>query len=118
MIDDFKKEKHESYGQISIRRSQVGGTGVNLCGSSIKHNNVIALSISPSVKDRGLNKDWFHTEGIPYIEVEMSYSQFAEAITSLNVGEGVPCTVAQINGKTIEYCPEDNKRQQFENEFK
>ena len=52
-------------------------------------------------------------------EVEMSYSQFAEAITSMNIGTGVPVTVqwTEKDGK-IPPCDFVSKREQFEDEFK
>ena len=49
----------------------------------------------------------------------MSYSQFAECISALNVGDGVPCTIrfTEKDGK-IPYIKENNlKREQFRNEF-
>ena len=48
----------------------------------------------------------------------MSQSQFAQAITSLNMGAGVPVTLRQINGEYIEPCPFVDKREQFSNEFR
>lgn len=115
-MEDFKTEKHESFAQLSISRRTCSG-GVSLYGSSIKHGNTIAIQIKPSEKQRHLNKDWFHATGIPYIEIEMSNTQFAEAITSLNMGDGVPCTLTYLNGRRIDDCPEENKRIQFANEF-
>lgn len=47
----------------------------------------------------------------------MSQSQFAEAITSLNMGSGVPVTVRRLNGKGMEEPQFTNKRIQFEKEF-
>ena len=49
----------------------------------------------------------------------MSYSQFAEAITSMNMGSGVPVTIRYLRDVgNIEACPFTDKRKQFENEFK
>jgi hypothetical protein len=115
-VNDKKTDKHESYAMLSLSRTHNSG-GLNLFGSSIKHYDTIRLRISEGEVDRSLSTDWYHTKNIPYIEVEMSYSQFAEAITSLNQGSGVPVTLRQINGKRIEQCPFTNKRQEFEEEF-
>jgi hypothetical protein len=52
-----------------------------------------------------------------FIEVEMSYMQFAEAITSLNRGAGVPVTVRFANGRTMEPCPFTSKSEQLRSEF-
>lgn len=115
-MEDRKTEKHESFAMLGIARVHCSG-GQNLFGSSIKHYDTIRLQIKPAEVDRHLNRDWYHATQIPYIEVEMSYSQFAEAITSLNQGDGVPVTLKYLNGKQIAECPFTNKRLEFENEF-
>lgn len=107
---------HPSYGML--RFSRTTGSDVNLFGSSIRHRDTIRLRISKGSVTRMLNTDYFSSEG-DIIDVEMSYSQFAEAITSMNVGMGVPVTIRWMLGKgDIEPCPFDDKRQQFEREFK
>ena len=62
-----------------------------LFGSSIKHKDTIRLEISHGELERGLNHDWYHANKC-IVECEMSQSQFAEAITSMNMGDGVPVT--------------------------
>ena len=115
-MDDAKTYEHESFAMLGISRTTCN-KGINLFGSSIKHNNTISLRIKPARVDRHLNRDWYHAKSLPYIEVEMSYSQFAEAITSLNCGDGIPVTLRQLNGRQIEECPQFDKRQEFEVEF-
>jgi hypothetical protein len=108
-------ETHESYGIIGV--SRVTGTTQSLFGSSITHNNTIRLRIKRARKNRELNKDWYFA-GESLIEVEMSPTQFAEMITSLNVGDGVPCTLRYLNGHNrISDPPEVKSRQIFEAEF-
>jgi hypothetical protein len=117
IMSDKQSIKHESYAMLGISRCSSGG-GRNLFGSSIKHRNTIRLRIKPAEVMRNSNRDWFHgVGGLPYIEVEMSYSQFAEAITAMNCGDGVPVTLTYLNGKSIEECPQTDKRQEFEEEF-
>jgi hypothetical protein len=111
-----KTQAHESFGLLSF--SRVSGGDGNLFGSSIKHNEKIRIEIKPGKVSRHLNRDWYSSNGRRYIEAEMSYSQFAEAITSMNMGSGVPITFSEINGKQIERPEIDNKRIQFEEEFK
>lgn len=109
----MEKKQHPSYGMIRICRSQVGGPGTALFGSSIMHNNVIRLSISRGELERERNEDKFYAKGSrkdKIVEVEMSYTQFAEAITSLNIGEGIPVTITNINGEQIEQCPYRNRQ--------
>jgi len=114
--DDREVHEHESFAMLGISRGS-SSYGKNLFGSSIKHSNTITLRIKPAKLNRHLNRDWFHATGVPYVEVEMSYSQFAEAITSLNTGDGVPVTLTYLNGREIEDCPQTDKRQEFDKEF-
>lgn len=115
MSGDRIKQTHESFGMLQLSRLTSSG-GRALFGSSIEHSNTIALRICEGDVERGLNTDWYHA-GRQYIEVEMSQTQFAEAISSMNQGSGVPVTIKRLMGKRMEACPFTNKRQQFEQEF-
>jgi len=112
-----EKIKHPSFANLYIGRSQCSGQKA-LFGSSIKHHDTISLRISPAYIDRDLNMDRYFHETKPYIEIEMSQSQFAQAITSLNMGAGVPVTLRRLNDQYIEPCPFVDKREQFNNEFR
>ena len=108
--------KHPAYGTIQFSRRHGGKN--TLFGSSIKHSDVIALTLRHAELERGLNNDWIYGGGI-IAEAEMSYSQFAEAITSMNMGSGVPVTLRFIEKDgDIPECDFVNKREQFSNEFK
>jgi hypothetical protein len=52
------------------------------------------------------------------IEIEMSQSQFAEAITTLNVGCGVPVTLRRVAGKQIADPPQVDFKERAKNELK
>jgi hypothetical protein len=111
-----EKETHESYGLIGVHRTQ--GRVKNLFGSSIEHNSTILITIKRAEKDRHGNRDWYFGRDL-LLELEMSPIQFAEMITSLNVGDGVPCTLRYINGyNRIPDPPDVNQRQLFEDDFK
>ena len=114
---DTKRVKHPSFANIYIGRTCCSGQK-NLFGSSIKHSETITLKISPAYMARDLNYDRYYADNTPYIEVEMSQAQFAQAITSLNMGAGVPVTLTRLNGEYIEPCPFVDKREQFNNEFR
>ena len=115
MID--QKETHESYGMIGCSRVH-SQPAKSLFGSSIKHSNSISLRIGTAEKHRHLNRDWYHKKS-NLIEVEMSPTQFAEMITSLNMGDGIPCTIRYLpDHYRVEDPPEVNQREVFENEFK
>ena len=108
--------KHPAFGMIGFSRV-CGGENI-LFGSSIKHNDRIIMKIKHGEQDRCLHEDHYYGHGL-ITEVEMSYSQFAECISTLNVGDGVPCTIrfTEKDGN-IPYIKENNsKREQFRNEF-
>lgn len=115
-MQENNTEKHESYAMLRIGRHT--GHDTALFGSSIPHRDTVRLSILPGVVERDLNRDHYYSERLPYIEVEMSQLQFAEAITSMNMGSGIPVTLRELNGKTMGKPAFKNKRMQFEQEFK
>jgi hypothetical protein len=107
-------EAHPSYGMAGFSRTT--GGNFNLFGSSIRHNNTIALRIHRATKHRNLNTDWYHA-GQELIEVRFSPTQFAELLTSMNVGDGVPCTIEHVGGEQAPPCPEYKQREQYHDEF-
>lgn len=109
------KDAHPSYGMLQFSRVS-GGSATPLFGSSIRHNDTIRMYVRHAEMSRGLGNDWYFGKK-EIIEVEMSYSQFAEAITSMNQGSGVPVTIKHIQGERIEPCSFVDKRMQFEEEF-
>lgn len=111
---------HESYGLAGFTRSTIGGSGTNLFGSSIKHSNTITFRVYHAEVSRDHDHDWYSSTSrrTPIVEIEMSQSQFAEMITSMNIGDGFPVTIRSIEGTRMENCPHESKRQQHANEFK
>lgn len=108
--------KHPAFGMIGFSRI-TGGDNV-LFGSSIKHNDRIQLTIKHGEQDRALHEDHYYGRKT-IIEIEMSYSQFAECITAMNVGNGVPCTIqyTEKDGRIPAIEENNSKREQFRNEF-
>ncbi|MBO5435904.1 hypothetical protein J6A31_08930 [bacterium] len=110
-----KRETHPSYGMLSFHRCHGGDTA--LFGSSIKHSNTIRLTLSEGSLERTLNSDFYMSDS-KIIEVEMSLSQFTEAITSMNMGSGVPVTIRWKRAEgSIEPCPFIDKHDLFEKEL-
>lgn len=110
------KTSHPSYGTLLFNRAYGGKT--SLFGSSIEHSNTITMELRHANITRSLNEDnIFGSE--PIVKVEMSYSQFAEAITSFGQGTGIPVTIryTEKDGRVPE-CDFVSKREQFTGEFK
>ncbi len=118
-MKDAKRTEHESFGIAGFSRSTTSGDGVSLFGSSIKHGNTITFTVRQGEVDRHLEQDWYHSAArLPIVEIEMSQAQFAEMITSMNMGDGIPVTLRYVNGKKMEDCPHESKIAQHSNEFK
>lgn len=110
------RTSHPSYGTLLFNRAY--GGKAPLFGSSIEHSNVIIMELRHADIEHGLNRDWVHGKA-PIAKIEMSYSQFAEAITSFGQGTGIPVTIryTEKDGK-IPPCDFVSKREQFTDEFK
>lgn len=108
-------EKHPCYGMLGFSRRS--GGAAPLFGSSIQHRDVICMTLKHGELGRHLNNDRYFGKGT-IAEVEMSYSQFAEAITAMNIGDGVPCTIrfTEKDGY-VKDIPLVSKQKQFEQEF-
>ncbi len=98
---DDTRETHPSYGMAVLCRS-TGGIGP-LFGSPIPdHRSCISLYIRRGAVSHDLYENRYSAAGMESIvEVRFSAAQFAELITSMNLGDGVPCTLGSVNGKSI-----------------
>lgn len=106
--------EHPSYGSLSF--SRISGGDPNLFGTSVKHRDKIKLTLRRCSFDRGLHTNWYHPRE-ELFEVEMSYTQFAELITSMNMYEGVPCTIKHIMGEVMPSVPYHNPIEVHKKEF-
>ena len=109
------REKHPSYGMLQFCRST--GSPKNLFGSSIQHKDTIRMYLREGSVERSLHTDFYMGDEL-IAEIQMSQAQFAEAITSMNMGSGVPVTIRWLrNEGQIPDCPFVDKRKMFEDEF-
>lgn len=110
-----ERHKHESFGMLSFHR--ISGGSPYLYGSSIKHHDKIQLTLKTGEYDRHLNQNWYYGKQ-ELFEVEMSYTQFVELITHMNMGDGVPVTLKRVMGERKEECPYHNPLDIHREEFK
>jgi hypothetical protein len=103
--------EHPAYGVIGM--SVVNGGGRTLFGSDIGHDQRIQIRIRRAELHRDLSHDWVHGRGRGIVEVEMSHSQFAEFITTPNRGEGITCTITEINGEMLPAIEQVETKQQL-----
>lgn len=90
---------HPAFGIIGL--SRVSSTGHRLFGSDFNHHSYVTLRISQGHMVRSdLHYNRHHADA-SVIEVAMTESQFASMIASFGVGDGVPCTIEQIENRPI-----------------
>lgn len=114
-VFDNERETHPSYGMLGFSRVTRGGK-CNLFGTSITHRDTIRLVLKRGAVRRDLHQDWYSANE-QLFEVEMSYNQFAELITSLNMGEGIPVTIRYIGYDQVEDPPVVDKKELHCTEF-
>ncbi|MHA1348049.1 MAG: hypothetical protein ACTSO3_16730, partial [Candidatus Heimdallarchaeaceae archaeon] len=112
---DKSTATHPSYGMIKVHRFTGGQP--TFFGSSIRHDGGISISIHEAEVDRHLNSDWYHEKPTPIVEINMSYTQFSEMLTSGMNSNGTPCTIVYADKKQIERPEFVDKRAMFQNEF-
>src|SRR5476649_1943819 len=114
---DEQREQHSSYAQISASRVTCGGNGLACYGSKLRHNRYINITISESELIRSINTDRYlaHKQ---LISVRLTENQFAQFITSMNIGGGTPCTLDRLIMKAIPEPPFHDEVSTVKNEFK
>lgn len=112
-IVDELPEKHPAYGKIALHITN--SSGQPLVGSDVLHNRFISLAISTAYLERKYHNDCFFADD-QLIEVQMSFSQWAELLSSFST-DGISCTISRFNNKNIEFPPFIDKTQQFSKEF-
>ncbi len=115
MERERETHEHESFGQI--RFSRVSGGGTRFYGSELTQDHYINMEVCRSEKQSHLSNEWyFNKESL--IQVRLSSLQFAEMLTSMNYGSGIPCTIESVCGKKMEDVPEmENRKISKERQF-
>lgn len=116
MGDDSNRTTHPSYAIIRTARSQHGGRGVRLFGSSILHHHTVSLTIARASVDRSHNRDWT-CPGNEIITVRMSEAQFGRFVSGGGIYEGVPCTITREGMEGIPEPEHEFDRERFDREF-
>jgi hypothetical protein len=98
-----KIQKHPSFVSVSFHRI----TGQRrFFGSSVESQTWVELKVCPAELHHHLGSDSVYSANQPLIEVALSPAQFAELLTTMNSGPGVPGTLQEFNGKSVEQLPE------------
>jgi hypothetical protein len=91
-------EKEPFMGTIRVSRCQ---GRADLFDSDVEHMHFIEVEISHADRTRHLSQNWIHG-GNQIVSVWMSEIQWAHFLSSMNQGEGSPCTLKHIEGKRIQ----------------
>lgn len=92
---------HPSYALIGASRVQ---GGVYLNGSDFRHHNFITITIKTAERHRCLGRDWSFGEK-EVIQVALSEAQWATFVSTMNVGDGVDCTIQRKSGSVVPQLP-------------
>lgn len=93
--------EHPAYAMIGAYR--VSGDAV-LVGTEFVHHNFITVTIKRAELRRDFSRDWFFGRD-ELISVNLSEAQWATFVSSLNVGDGVSCTLDHVMGETMAGIP-------------
>lgn len=102
--------RHESYGIINV--SRISG-GVKLFGTvQDTHTTFISLRIQRARADKSefdaalrVHEDYGNKDR-DIVEVMLSAAQWAELLSSVSAGTGVPCTLRSVRGREMAKVPE------------
>jgi len=99
MSEEEKTFTHPSYGLVGLTRTS---GRLNLFGSSVDHLHYISLTIHRAKMVRSMNNDHFYPTK-EMMRISMSPLQLSELLINMNVGHGVPCTLARVIGENGRY---------------
>lgn len=100
-------ETHPAWGLIGASRVSAGGTGYALFDSDILHHHFVVVRLRRAIRKRDLGHDYKHGED-EIVQIAMSEAQWASFVSTMNVGDGVPCTIESVEKERlpgVEYEP-------------
>lgn len=108
-MDKDKVIQHESFGTITASRVH-GHTGF-MYGSDLTTDTFIELVISKNSSleyDKVMGRRTYPANGRrnEVVAIKMTAAQFSEFITTLNISQGVPCTIERVSGQQIDQFQE------------
>lgn len=111
-----KEEEHPSYGVVTVTR--VSGGNETCFMSAVPNQNRLSLRVRTARKIRSLSEDRARPTQETIVDVEMTYQQFARMLSSIGLGEGVPCTITRREGELVEPCPAEDKAERYKEDVR
>lgn len=117
--DDSLIKTHPSFAMVGFSRIQCSPPGLKLFASEIESMSFVRLTVVEADETWHLSQTWHHG-GKRIIEVDLSPAQFAELLTSMNVGSGVPGTLRyrERDGHIPSAIDEDTLPEQIKTDIK
>lgn len=88
-------EAHPAWGLIGASRVSSSPPGATLFDSDIHHQHYVVVRLKRARRTRNLHRDWKHGDE-QIVEVAMSEAQWASFVSTMNAGDGVPCTIERV----------------------
>src|SRR5437868_8231795 len=85
-------EQHPAFGMIGASRVSHSPPGAVLFDSDVQHQHYVVVRVRTAARRRDLNRDYLYADQ-QIVEVAMSEAQWASFVSSMNTGDGVPCTL-------------------------
>lgn len=116
------KKQHPAFGLLSINKC-FGAGGNQLFGSDIENPSYVEIEIRPAeveVDEITGEERICASSRMPFIRVNMSNLQFADAIFNHNINDGVPCTIIYKDNQLVEKLPKriESKGERLQTFFK
>lgn len=102
-MNDAQEIRHPSYGVLTLNRFSSSDSNP-LFGSVVRSRNGLSLTISRAHIVHNLGSDSIYGDE-EVIQVRMTEEQLGRMLSSIGVGEGIPCTIAHLNGKRVAEPP-------------
>lgn len=111
------KDEYTPEAAALISFSRISGSTA-LVDSEFDHQGYIKLRINQCKRQHSLSRTWwFSIQKDPYVDVDMSYAQFANLISNLNNGEGTPCTMKYLLDRKFPNVEPEQSRVLFDKDI-
>lgn len=111
-VDETGEERHPAWGLLGASRVSSSPPGASLFDSDIRHSHHVVVRLKHASRQRKLNSDWLHGERPDIVEVEMSEAQWASFVSTMNTGDGVPCTITWLGAERVPGVPHAPRMEQ------
>ena len=99
--DERGDEVHPAFALIGAARVS-SNPGASLFDSDIRHGHYVVVTLRRAARRRSLNRDWVTGAGQDELfEIAMSEAQWASFVSTMNVSDGVPCTLRRVGDELL-----------------